>query len=71
MWLWSLQELYSSLHLFAQNGYETVSVSRIAGELGMTKGAKVRISFMEPCFFYSVYDGAEDKEKIKKCLNRP
>ena len=32
---------------------------------------KVRISFMEPCFFYSVYDGAEDKEKIKKCLNRP
>ena len=37
----------------------------------MTKGAKVRISFMEPCFFYSVYDGAEDKEKIKKCLNRP
>ncbi|WP_243112848.1 helix-turn-helix domain-containing protein [Mediterraneibacter butyricigenes] len=28
--------------MFAQNGYETVSVSRIAGELGMTKGALYR-----------------------------
>ncbi len=36
------KNLYRSLHLFAQNGYETVSVSRIAGELGMTKGALYR-----------------------------
>ncbi len=31
--------LKTALHLFAQDGYEAVSVSRIAGELGMTKGA--------------------------------
>ena len=29
----------TSLHLFARNGYEAVSVSTISGELGMTKGA--------------------------------
>lgn len=31
--------LRAALHLFAQNGYEAVSVSDIAGALGMTKGA--------------------------------
>lgn len=31
--------LLTALHLFAQDGYEAVSVSAIAGELGMTKGA--------------------------------
>lgn len=31
--------LTTALRLFAQDGYEAVSVSRIAGELGMTKGA--------------------------------
>lgn len=31
--------LLTALRLFAQNGYEAVSVSTIAGELGMTKGA--------------------------------
>ena len=31
--------LMTALHLFAVNGYEAVSVSTIAGELGMTKGA--------------------------------
>lgn len=29
--------LFAALHLFAQNGYEAVSVSDIAGALGMTK----------------------------------
>lgn len=29
----------TALRLFARNGYEAVSVSEIAGELGMTKGA--------------------------------
>ena len=29
----------TSLHLFARDGYEAVSVSTISGELGMTKGA--------------------------------
>lgn len=31
--------LLASLHLFADKGYEAVSVSDIAGSLGMTKGA--------------------------------
>lgn len=31
--------LMTALHLFAREGYEAVSVSMIAGELGMTKGA--------------------------------
>lgn len=31
--------LMTALRLFARNGYEAVSVSTIAGELGMTKGA--------------------------------
>lgn len=31
--------LRTSLKLFAQNGYEAVSVSQIASELGITKGA--------------------------------
>ena len=34
--------LLVSLHLFAQDGYEAVSVSHIAGELGITKGALYR-----------------------------
>ena len=31
--------LMTALRLFARDGYEAVSVSAIAGELGMTKGA--------------------------------
>ncbi|MDO4453856.1 MAG: helix-turn-helix domain-containing protein [Eubacteriales bacterium] len=31
--------LITALRLFARNGYDAVSVSQIAGELGMTKGA--------------------------------
>ena len=34
--------LIVALHLFARDGYEAVSVSRIAGELDMTKGALYR-----------------------------
>ncbi len=34
--------LIVALHLFAIDGYEAVSVSRIAGELNMTKGALYR-----------------------------
>ena len=33
--------LIVALHLFARDGYEAVSVSQIAGELDMTKGAFV------------------------------
>ena len=31
--------LITALRLFAKDGYEAVSVSTIAGELGITKGA--------------------------------
>ena len=34
--------LIVALHLFARDGYEAVSVSQMAGELGMTKGALYR-----------------------------
>lgn len=34
--------LFAALHLFARDGYEAVSTSQIAGELGMTKGALYR-----------------------------
>ena len=34
--------LESALKLFAADGYEAVSVSMIAGELGITKGALYR-----------------------------
>lgn len=34
--------LLTSLHLFSRDGYEAVSVSQIAGALGMTKGALYR-----------------------------
>ena len=34
--------LIAALHLFAKDGYEAVSVSQIAGELGITKGALYR-----------------------------
>lgn len=34
--------LIMALHLFAKDGYEAVSVSQIAGALGMTKGALYR-----------------------------
>ena len=34
--------LIAALNLFARDGYEAVSVSQIAGELDMTKGALYR-----------------------------
>ena len=34
--------LLTALELFARDGYEAVSVSTIAGALGMTKGALYR-----------------------------
>ena len=36
------EKLIVALHLFARDGYEAVSVSQIAGELDMTKGALYR-----------------------------
>ena len=37
-----------ALHLFAKNGYEAVSVRRIVGTLGITKGALYRHYENEP-----------------------
>ena len=39
---WKEEILIVALHLFARDGYEAVSVSQIAGELDMTKGALYR-----------------------------
>ena len=41
IWMSDTKEkiLFTALRLFARDGYEAVSVSAIAGELGMTKGA--------------------------------
>ena len=74
-----------ALHLFARDGYEAVSVSQIAGELDMTKGALYRHYQSKRDIFDSIVkrmeqqDGEqaseydmpeEDKEKIpEKCEN--
>ena len=44
MWIGDRKDeiLIVALHLFARDGYEAVSVSQIAGELDMTKGALYR-----------------------------
>ena len=39
-----------ALHLFARDGYEAVSVSQIAGELDMTKGALYAITRVKEIF---------------------
>lgn len=75
--------LIVALHLFARDGYEAVSVSQIAGELDMTKGALYRHYKSKRDIFDSIVkrmeqqDGEqaseydmpeEDKEKIpEKC----
>lgn len=52
--------LLTALHLFAKDGYEAVSVSEIAGELGMTKGA-----------LYKHYRSKRDIfESIVACMER-
>ena len=77
--------LIAALHLFARDGYEAVSVSQIAGELDMTKGALYRHYKSKRDIFDSIVkrmeqqDGEqaskydmpeEDKEKIsEKCEN--
>ena len=73
--------LIVALHLFARDGYEAVSVSQIAGELDMTKGALYRHYKSKRDIFDCIvqrmeqqdgeqaveYDMPEDeKEKIRK-----
>ena len=47
--------LLTALRLFARDGYEAVSVSRIAGELGMTKGALYKHYKINGTFFDSIF----------------
>lgn len=46
--------LQTALRLFARDGYEAVSVSAIAGELGMTKGALYRHFASKRAIFESI-----------------
>lgn len=48
--------LQTALRLFAQDGYEAVSVSKIAGELGITKGALYRHYKNKRDIFDSIFD---------------
>ncbi len=48
--------LMTALRLFAQDGYEAVSVSKIAGELGMTKGALYRHYKNKRDIFDSIFE---------------
>ena len=47
--------LIAALHLFARDGYEAVSVSQIAGELDMTKGALTVITKVKEIFLTVLY----------------
>lgn len=48
--------LITALRLFAQDGYQAVSVSKIAGELGMTKGALYKHYKNKRDIFDSIFD---------------
>ena len=48
--------LSTALRLFAQDGYEAVSVSKIAGELGMTKGALYKHYKNKRDIFNSIFE---------------
>lgn len=61
------QILQVSLRLFAQNGYEAVSVSQISGELGITKGALYRHYASKRAIFESILARmeAQDREQAE------
>ena len=54
--------LITALHLFAADGYEAVSVSRIAGELGMTKGALYKHYRNKRHIFDSITERMEQRD---------
>lgn len=58
----------TALRLFAKNGYEAVSVSQIAGELGMTKGALYKHYKNKRAVFDSIFERVcqLDMERFKK-----
>ena len=60
--------LITALHLFAKNGYEAVSVSMIAGKLGITKGALYRHFKNKRDIFQSIVEIMKnaDRERAEK-----
>ena len=54
--------LIAALHLFARDGYEAVSVSQIAGELDMTKGALYRHYKSKRDIFESIVQRMEQQD---------
>ena len=63
------QILTTALHLFARDGYEAVSVSQIAGELGITKGALYRHYQSKRDIFEQIVKRMEqgDREQAEDC----
>ena len=57
--------LMSALHLFARDGYEAVSVSTIAGELGMTKGALYKHYKNKRDIFDSIVERMYQRKSMK------
>ena len=55
--------LIVALHLFARDGYEAVSVSQIAGELDMTKGALYRHYKSKRDIFDSIVKRMEQQDR--------
>ena len=55
--------LITALHLFAENGYEAVSVSMIAGKLGITKGALYRHFKNKRDIFLSIVERMRDADR--------
>lgn len=54
-----------ALHLFARDGYEAVSVSKIAGELAMTKGALYRHYQSKRDIFDSIVKRMEQQDSAQ------
>jgi AcrR family transcriptional regulator len=54
--------LTTALHLFAKDGYEAVSVSMIAGSLGMTKGALYKHYANKRDIFDSIVARMEERD---------
>ena len=61
--------LIVALHLFARDGYEAVSVSQIAGELDMTKGALYRHYKSKRDIFDCIVQRMEQQDSEQARLN--
>lgn len=57
--------LQTALHLFAQNGFEAVSTSQIAGQLGITKGALYRHYQSKRDIFEAILRRMEQNDREK------